>query len=178
MARYFLDKSDLIEDLLLDIFSNKLYLLPPLASPEEIEPLYHDLTHLEHYALVIPSQWLLTHSTTSMSLLQHKLIAAVLQLQDSKFSLLLFSPKQKTERTLLCSFSLQQLDAQLASKISGCYRRFRVPSQPSVETSSPVCYASQFPEPTTGVLVDGLAFVAGAKEFAANNYSLNPQAYL
>lgn len=180
MAQYFSNKSSLVEDMLLDMFDGTLYLFPLEGSLEALEALHKDLVAFSRYALVVPSQWLQCKDTVlAASLSRLNIIEAVLQFHDSEHSLLLAASNKTDERVLLCSLALQQLDDSLADKIVGCYHRMHSNQQPYTESvASPVCYAGQFLEPSTGVLVDALAYVAGHKELASKNYSLNPQLYL
>lgn len=180
MNQYFPINGDFVEAILFDVLGGTIYQFPLQSGLSELESLHADLpAALTHYAVLVPSAWLAqTPSEVTSRLFSLNIIEMVLQLSDANTSILVLSRLKQDKRVLLCSLAMQQLDDLLVSKVVGSYRRAHARPQAASSASSPVCYASLFPEPSTGLMVDNLAFVADQEEFAQHDFSLNPQDYL
>jgi type I restriction enzyme M protein len=70
------------------------------------------------------------------------------------------------------------LTDQNIAKIIATYRRVRAPQLPEIELSSPVCYAEDFAESGSGIVVDKYAYLASPEEIKENNYNLNIPRYV
>lgn len=126
-------------------------------------------------------------------LIDENLLDAVIGLPEKLFygtgipaAILLFNKAKKDDTVLFIDASREfksgknqnYLLADNIAKIYSTYRRVRYKAELEVEMTSPVCYAPEFEEQGTGVVVDKYAYLAELKEIKENDYNLNIPRYV
>lgn len=105
-------------------------------------------------------------------------LVAVIRLPQQEQALLIFSRQHSNPWLLFINAYQQPLSGLLLDKIVGAYQRAHLPTASEIETFSATCYADQFNQPEAGILIDGLAYLASAKDLKQHHYCLSPERYV